>query len=74
MSVSANQIFPVHYKVTLVNYTCSMNFLDEDGNNLWPDLLNFMFNAANSPNFDLRECALLLFKYVILAICVGHSV
>lgn len=35
---------------------------DGEGNNSWPELLNFMFSAANSDNLELRECALLLFN------------
>lgn len=40
----------------------SKNCIDNDGNNQWPDLLNFMFNGANSPNLELRECSLFLFN------------
>lgn len=37
-------------------------FLDDDGNNLWPELISFMFSSAESPNVELRECGLFLFK------------
>lgn len=49
-------------KVCDVASELSKNCIDGEGNNTWPELLNFMFSAANSDNLELRECALLLFN------------
>lgn len=35
--------------------------LDDDGNNQWPELLKFLFEAVNSSNVGLREAALHIF-------------
>ncbi|KAI1286009.1 Importin-5 [Halotydeus destructor] len=40
------------------------NFLDDDGNNLWPDFLNSLFECVNSSDLVLKECALNMFAYV----------
>lgn len=31
---------------------------DENGNNMWPDFLQFLFLYASAPNFQLQESAL----------------
>lgn len=36
-------------------------YLDDDGNNQWPELLKFLFDAVNSSNVGLREAALHIF-------------
>lgn len=38
-------------------------FSDDDGNNTWPDVLNFMFKCANDPDPTLREASLTIFRY-----------
>jgi hypothetical protein len=35
--------------------------MDDDGNNLWPEFLKFLFGLASSPSPELKESALLLF-------------
>lgn len=35
--------------------------IDDDGNNHWPDILMFLFNAVRSPDPALKEVALLMF-------------
>lgn len=39
------------------------NLMDDDGNNLWPEFLKFLFDLASSPNPELKEVALHLFRY-----------
>ena len=34
---------------------------DDDGNNLWPEFLKFLFELASSENPDTKESSLLLF-------------
>lgn len=40
------------------------NQLDEDGNNSWPEFLNFLFQCANSPSNDMKDSALRMFTLV----------
>ena len=42
----------------------SRNLMDDDGNNLWPEFLKFMFDLASSPQPHHKEISLLLFRYV----------
>ena len=39
----------------------SRNLTDDDGNNLWPEFLKFLFELASSENPDTKESSLLLF-------------
>lgn len=39
----------------------SRNLMDDDGNNLWPEFLKFLFGLASSPTPELKESALMLF-------------
>ncbi|KAL1450070.1 hypothetical protein WDU94_002525 [Cyamophila willieti] len=40
------------------------NLIDDGGNNLWPEFLQFLFQCANSENTTLKESALRLFTSV----------
>lgn len=40
------------------------NLIDDGGNNLWPEFLQFLFQCANSDNTVLKESALRLFTSV----------
>lgn len=40
-----------------------MSFLDEEGNMTWPEMLKFMFAGANSPDPQIKESALIIFRY-----------
>ena len=44
----------------------SRNLMDDEGNNLWPEFLKFLFEMASSPHAHHKETSLLLFRYVIL--------
>jgi hypothetical protein len=40
------------------------NLIDDDGNNLWPEFLTFLFELASSPNHEMKEAALRMFASV----------
>ena len=40
------------------------NLTDEDGNNLWPEFLKFLFTMASSPSPEAKEIALHMFASV----------
>jgi hypothetical protein len=42
----------------------SRNLMDDDGNNLWPEFLKFLFDLASSPQPQHKETSLLLFSSV----------
>lgn len=42
----------------------SRNLIDDDGNNQWPEILQFLFQCANSTNPQLQEAALRIFTGV----------
>jgi len=42
----------------------SRNLMDDDGNNLWPEFLKFLFDSASSPQPQHKETSLLLFSSV----------
>ncbi|XP_003966409.1 importin-5 [Takifugu rubripes] len=51
----------IRKKVCDVAAELSRNLVDDDGNNQWPELLKFLFDAVNSSNVGLREAALHIF-------------
>ena len=38
------------------------NLMDDDGNNMWPEFLKFLFELASSPQVQHKETSLLLFR------------
>lgn len=40
------------------------NLTDEDGNNLWPEFLKFLFDCASSANPEIKEVALHMFASI----------
>ena len=42
----------------------SRSLTDDDGNNLWPEFLKFLFDLASAPTNELKEASLLLFSAV----------
>ena len=40
------------------------NLIDENGENLWPEFLQFLFECVNSNDPILKECALNMFAYL----------
>lgn len=51
-------------KICEVVAEAARNLIDEDGNNQWPDFLQFLFQCANSPSAQLQESALRIFASV----------
>ncbi|XP_041352900.1 importin-5-like [Gigantopelta aegis] len=55
---------PVRKKVCDAVAELARNLIDEENNMLWPEVLKFMFECANSPDAGLRESALHIFSSV----------
>lgn len=51
-------------KICEVVAEAARNLIDDDGNNQWPDFLQFLFQCANSPSPQLQESALRIFASV----------
>lgn len=51
-------------KICEVVAEVARNLIDDDGNNQWPDFLQFLFQCANSPSAQLQESALRIFASV----------
>lgn len=51
-------------KICEVVSEAARNLIDDDGNNQWPDFLQFLFQCANSPSPQLQEAALRIFASV----------
>lgn len=49
------------------------NQLDDDGNNSWPEFLNFLFQCANSPSNDMKDSALRMFTLVKYLGYLNHN-
>lgn len=49
------------------------NQLDDDGNNSWPEFLNFLFQCANSPSNDMKDSALRMFTLVKHSYYLNHN-
>ena len=43
-------------------HCCLIHFADVDGNLLWTEILEFLFNCATSQTVGLKESALHIFK------------
>ncbi len=52
----------VRRKVADLVAEVARNLVDDDGNNLWPEFLRFLFNMASSQNPGLKEISLHLFR------------
>lgn len=51
-------------KICEVVAEVTRNFIDDDGNNQWPETLQLLFQCANTPNAILQESALRIFASV----------
>ncbi|GAB0100009.1 importin-5 [Sergentomyia squamirostris] len=51
-------------KICEVAAEVARNLMDDDGNNQWPEFLNFLFQCASTPNSTLHESALQIFASV----------
>ncbi|KOX78914.1 Importin-5, partial [Melipona quadrifasciata] len=64
LSVQNEQTETIRRKVCEVAAEVARNLIDEDGNNQWPEFLQFLFQCANSPVPALKENALRMFTFV----------
>lgn len=64
MSLRNEQSDPMRRKICEVVAEVARNLIDEDGNNQWPEILQFLFECANSPVIQLKESALRIFTSV----------
>ncbi|XP_076164575.1 karyopherin beta 3 [Ptiloglossa arizonensis] len=64
LSVQNEQTETIRRKVCEVAAEVARNLIDEDGNNQWPEFLQFLFQCANSPLPALKESALRMFTSV----------
>nr|CAH7769767.1 unnamed protein product [Callosobruchus chinensis] len=54
----------LRHKVCEVASEVARNLIDDDGNNQWPEFLEFLFHCANAPTSSLKEAALQMFASV----------
>ncbi|XP_066262018.1 importin-5 [Euwallacea similis] len=54
----------LRHKVCEVVAEVARNLIDDEGNNQWPEFLQFLFHCANDPNPQLKESALTMFTSV----------
>ncbi|XP_017765333.1 PREDICTED: importin-5 isoform X3 [Eufriesea mexicana] len=64
LSVQNEQTESIRGKVCEVAAEVARNLIDDDGNNEWPEFLQFLFQCANSPVPSLKENALRMFTSV----------
>lgn len=64
LSVQTEQTDTIRRKVCEVAAEVARNLIDEDGNNQWPEFLQFLFQCANGPVPALKESALRMFTSV----------
>ncbi|EDW13655.1 importin-5 [Drosophila mojavensis] len=64
MAVQQDVTPQLRRKICEVVAEVARNLIDEDGNNQWPDILQFLFQCANSPTPQLQESALRIFSSV----------
>lgn len=72
VQLKAQILFSIHQEISasLRQKICEVvaevarNLIDDDGNNTWPDVLQFLFQSANSQQPAMREAALRIFTAV----------
>ncbi|CAG5078833.1 Similar to Ipo5: Importin-5 (Mus musculus) [Cotesia congregata] len=64
LSIQNEQSETIRRKICEVVAEVARNLVDDDGNNQWPEFLNFLFQCANSPMPALKESALRIFTSV----------
>ncbi|KAG8277165.1 Importin-5 [Homalodisca vitripennis] len=65
LAVQMEQVDSLRRKICDVVAEVARNLLDDDGNNLWPEFLQFLFQCANGPSPHLKEAALRMFTYYV---------
>lgn len=61
LAINVEQTTQMRHKVCDVVAEVARNLIDDDGNNQWPEFLQFLFQCANAPNPILKEAALQIF-------------
>lgn len=61
MVIQSEQSDSIRRKFCDVVSEMARNLLDDDGNNLWPEFLQFLFQCANSQSPVMKEAALRMF-------------
>jgi HEAT repeat protein len=64
LAIHQDQTEQLRHKVCEVAAEVARNLIDDDGNNQWPEFLQFLFQCANAPNNVLKEAALQMFTSV----------
>ncbi|XP_066591327.1 importin-5 [Prorops nasuta] len=64
VAVQNEQVDNIRKKLCDVAAEVARNLIDEDGNNQWPEFLQFLFQCANGPVPVLKESALRMFTSV----------
>lgn len=62
--VQQEQSDSMRRKICEVIAEVARNLIDDDGNNQWPEVLQFLFQCANAPSPQLKESALRIFTAV----------
>nr|CAD7427512.1 unnamed protein product [Timema monikensis] len=61
LAVQQEQSESIRKKVCDMAAEVARNLIDDDGNNQWPEFLNFLFQCSNSPLPQMKESALRMF-------------
>ncbi|EEB10904.1 Importin beta-3, putative [Pediculus humanus corporis] len=64
MGVQAEQSESLRKRMCDIAAELARNLIDQDGNNQWPQFLQFLFQCANSPSASLKDSALRMFASV----------
>lgn len=65
MGIQSEQSDGLRKRMCDIAAELARNLVDQDGNNQWPQFLQFLFQCANSPSPSLKDSALRMFTYVI---------
>lgn len=64
LAVQNEQSPSIRRRICEVVAEVARNLIDDEGNNQWPEFLQFLFQCANSPSSALKESALRMFTCV----------
>uniref|UniRef100_A0A6M2DRC2 Putative karyopherin importin beta 3 n=1 Tax=Xenopsylla cheopis TaxID=163159 RepID=A0A6M2DRC2_XENCH len=64
LTIQIEQSVQMRRKVCDVVSEVARNLIDDDGNNQWPEFLQYLFQCANAPNPHMKEAALRMFTSV----------
>lgn len=64
LGIQLEQTSSMRHKICDVAAEMARNLIDDDGNNQWPQFLEFLFQCASAPNPIMKEAALQMFTSV----------